>query len=1340
MKKAGFVVGIGASAGGLDALKAFFDSMPGHTGMAFIIVQHLSPNFKSLMDELLGKHTQMKIVTAENDMEIEADHIYLNTRDKQLACSGSRLVLLDKDPSKKLNLPIDLFFHSLGSEFKEKAIAIILSGTGTDGSRGIKTIKEQGGTIMVQYPESAQFDGMPKAAIDTKFAEYILPPAELAKKVIQINFTASQVETEQIVEKEIDTFRDILDEIYKHTLIDFKKYKQNMLARRLAKRMELNNFASIKDYYIYLSDHSSEKELLAKDFLIGVTNFFRDTEAFELLKKNAFPILFRDKSNMPLRIWTPACSTGEEAYSIAITLEEYISETGSDIDYKIFATDIDYQAIERASKGIYNTNALSEVSHDILNKYFFKQNDNYHVAKFLREKIVFSRHNLIKDPALIRMDLISCRNFLIYLKQEMQKKVLSSFHYSLNKNGILFLGSSETLGDLQENFDTIDSKWRIYQNISSSKGFISSGSYVEHGEKESEFIPLSNSLMSKTSDYNENFFNSFLAEKFSPACIFIDSNYNILFSTTDLFRYVHLPIGRFSENILKMVNQKFAALLRNGIRRASEDNKKIVFEGFILETKEGIFELTVKFTPLDKPLHLKKIYLIELIENKTSEKEKAEYKSFEPDRMTKQHIEDLENELKTSRTEMQNLIEELETSNEELQSSNEELIASNEELQSTNEELQSVNEELYSVNSELQLKNKELEELNDDMNNLLESTDIAVLFVDTNLNIRKFTPALKRIFNLNSSDIGRPIENFAANFVNITTREMIIDIRKVMSSLQMMRLEVETEDGSIFYQNLRPFITQTKKIGGVISTFIDITEVKNQEKKMKLANERLEAAMFTSDLAWWEMDAQTGRVIFNPNKVTMLGYSLKEFENAHYTHFTNLLHPEDYEKAMQAMRDHLEGKRATYEIEYRIKCKSGDYFWFYDRGSIVERDREGKPLRLTGIVLNITDRKKTEEALFKAKEKAEHSNLYKTNFLANICHEIRTPLSGIIGFSELLKESLLSEKERISYLDTINSSSLDLLKLTEDLVDLSRLETGMINISEEDINLILTLKELKLLFEREKVARKKTNVDIKLSIPEGSEPFFIKADQLRLKQVFINLLFNAFKFTRDGFIEFGFLLKDNNIEFFVRDTGTGISKEKQEQIFKRFEQADKSISTVYGGMGLGLSITKDIVEIQNGKIWVNSEAGHGSTFYFTLPYKKGENVAEPIRPESGQFDFKGKTIILVEDDEINAHYVQEVLKKAHGVIYHSANINGALDLFKNHPETSAIITDMHIENSTGYDLLARVREINKNIIVIAHTASIIDQDVKKYLRDGFTDLIIKPATPNLILTTLGKYI
>ena len=834
------VIGIGASAGGLDAIQHLFDNIPPDTDNAFVIIQHLSPDFKSLMPELLAKHTEMPIFTTEDKQKILPNCIYLNQSTRNLHIKGDTLYLLDKGPKSNVNLPIDIFFHTLGEEFKENSIGIILSGTGSDGSRGIKSIKEAGGLLFVQSPDTAQFDGMPNASIATRLIDFILPASKIGEAVSKYSSTElnSLLSSPDASISYDEIFSKILMEIQKYSGLDLKQYKDNTLHRRLEKRLNINNVDTLNEYLSILETSENEKKFLYQDFLIGVTSFFRDKEAFDFLKSDVLPSLCDPESHInPIRVWIPGCSTGEEAYSIAIIIDEYITSHNIDLQFKIFATDINEANLQRANQGLFHINSSEEIDEQSLKKYFIKTGDQIQIVKHIRDKIVFSSHNILNDPPFIRMDLICCRNLLIYLENEAQRKVIGHILFSLNKDGFLFLGNSETVGKYENDLEVLSSKWKIFKNISNTHNRPADLSteiktdtiFKYKGIKDYPIVPKRESEIQ---------YYKYISDKYSPSLIFIDKDFNILFLKGNVGEKLSPREGLFQQNIIQLVEPSLASVIRNGVRRAKTEQKPILIKDVLIQTRGSeivtnlTFELTNQFG-VDRD-----IYIIEYGEDRKITEEAIEIQNINLSDTAAQRIEDLEYELRIKNEELRNVIEELETANEELQSANEELMASNEELQSTNEELQSVNEELFTVNTELQEKNKELADVNDVINNLINATDIATLFLDKELKIKKFTNSLKRNLALEPSDIGRSISSFSFNFSHTISQIIIGESERCLETKRPFEKQITDKDESSFLLRINPFFNHYDTIDGVVITLVDVTELMSTREELRLMEDK----------------------------------------------------------------------------------------------------------------------------------------------------------------------------------------------------------------------------------------------------------------------------------------------------------------------------------------------------------------------------------------------------------------------------------------------------------------------------------------------------------------------
>jgi two-component system CheB/CheR fusion protein len=837
-----FLVAIGASAGGLEAIHEFFDNLSGDTGLSFVIIQHLSPDYKSLLVELVGKHTQMGVYEAEDGMPIEKNSVYVIPNKKLLTVRKGKLQLLEKSAVKGPNTAIDSFLYTLAEEKGKQAIAIILSGTGTDGTKGIEKIKQAGGMVMVQDPVTAKFDGMPNSAIGSENVDFILPPELMPAEIyeyVKIKLPGDPKDTEF----EDHLLADIFALVHHSTGWDFNFYKKPTIFRRIQKRMITGGFKKVEDYVQHLHNNADECRELSNDFLIGVTKFFRDKAAYEVLEKEVFPELFKTKANGDfVKVWVSACSTGEEAYSLAILLDVFLNKINKIVNVKIFATDIDPRAIEVAGKGIYSLQIENDIEPQILNKYFTREGNNYVVIPSIRKQIVFAAHNLLKDPPFIKSDLISCRNMLIYMDASLQKKVLSNFHFSLNTRGFLFLGSSETAGNLKNEMEEISSRWKIYQkvatgnngksNYSYSGGYPANAVTAEKGQKKTAKKVVNKSLADS--------FKEALSDDFGFAGIYLDSNYEIKEAVGNFRKYLFLPDKLVSLNVLKMVPRDVSALLGASLRQSLKEGKKVALRNvrFTEDDKKKCINILIK-----PPTEESQFYLLVLGEGD----EKTDgLNTIHP--IPDSHSDDnylvvseLEAELKETRLNLQTAIEELETTNEELQSSNEELLSSNEELQSSNEELQSLNEELHTLNTEHQVKIRELIELNNDLDNYFRTTDLGQIFLDEKLCIRKFNTAATRMINVIETDVGRPINHISTN---IRHENLLADIQAVVRAKQMIEKEIVLSNGTNCLLRITPYLMPDKRPNGVVITFIDISALKDLDNIIKgVFNSNLSAIM-----------------------------------------------------------------------------------------------------------------------------------------------------------------------------------------------------------------------------------------------------------------------------------------------------------------------------------------------------------------------------------------------------------------------------------------------------------------------------------------------------------------
>jgi two-component system CheB/CheR fusion protein len=845
------IVGMGASAGGLKAFEQFFSKVPPDCGMAFVLIPHLDPGHVSMLPELLKKYTRMPVIQVKDSTQVEPNTIYVIPPNKKMAIMHGTLLLTDVTEPRGLRLPIDTFFRSLAEDQGSNAIAVVLSGTGTDGTLGLRAIKENGGLAIAQDAASAEYDGMPRSALQTGLLDYVLPPDKIGEllakrprmlRPIDIGTPTPTAE-----------FSDVLTKIFRllraKTGHDFSVYKKPTVIRRLDRRMSIHDIESPAQYLHFLEQSPEELSLLHRDLLISVTHFFRDPEAFEALRAVLEPMLAA-RSTDSFRIWVPGCATGEEVYSIAIILRECMDSLKKHLNVQIFGTDVDSDAVAKARAAIYPPNIVSDITPERLTRFFTvsKANNGYTIIKEIREMALFSIQDLLKDPPFTRLDLVSCRNVLIYLDSASQQRVLRLFHYALRRDGILFLGSSETATESFGLFEEVNKKWKIFRRrqLDYAEGelpFPVELSRVEPWEAVPR-VPAKEVREPQVARIAERL----LLDRYAPACVLVDRSSCILYTHGPTRRYFELPEGAPSLNVLEMargsLKSALATLLdKNGVskkRTSSLEGVQVRIDGSYQRLnlratrhradREGGELTLITFEPV-APIKLKGT-------------QKAPLASRDRGRVAQleRELRDARQRLQTTIDEMQSSNEELKSYNEEVQSVNEELQSANEELESSKEELQSLNEELATVNAELQRKLEELSGANDDMKNLLDSTKIATLFLDSQLQIKRFTPEVARIINLIPTDVGRPLSHFKTA---LQDENLAQDAQEVLDTLLPKEREIGSTEGQWYLKRVNPYRTTGNVIDGVVITFTDITQRKQSESKVEAARNFAESIVET---------------------------------------------------------------------------------------------------------------------------------------------------------------------------------------------------------------------------------------------------------------------------------------------------------------------------------------------------------------------------------------------------------------------------------------------------------------------------------------------------------------
>ncbi|MGB9133731.1 MAG: chemotaxis protein CheB [Methanosarcina sp.] len=892
------IVGIGASAGGLAAFESFFSAIPDDTQLdiAFVLVQHLDPNHKSILTDLIKRYTQMPVYEVKNGMVVKPGCIYVIPPNHDMVLEYGTLQLTEPAEPRGHRLPIDIFFRSLAQSKQELAIGIVLSGTGSDGTLGVRAIKAEGGVLMAQIVESSEYDGMPRSAIATGLVDYILKPEEMPAQIIAYVTQTFGKKTRGAPKAE-GAMKKIFNLLRTQTHHDFSQYKQNTINRRIERRMTIQNIKSMDEYVRNLEQKPIEVEALFRDLLIGVTNFFRNPETFEALQEKVIPHLFTDKrSDSVIRVWVPACSTGEEAYSIAILLQEQMEMVKQIFKVQIFATDIDSRAIVQARNGIYPASISLDISPERLERFFSKDSSgNYRIQKSIRDMIVFSEQDIIKDPPFSKLDLLSCRNMLIYMEGVLQKKLIPLFHYALSSGGFLFLGPSETLGEFDNLFETLDRKSKLYRKKDVSSRIPPIRMFPHQLESRETSKPPGNALIESKPQLRELTEQTML-QYYAPVSVLVNQRGDILYLHGRTGMYLEPAPGEAGLNILKMAREGLRQELATDLYKATINKEPVFHPGLRVKTNGDFTTVNLALRPVaigpDAAVG-QSLFLVTFEEPLESEEQSKNVKaaiSIDTNEGTcesgievdvrilelKRELQIKEEHIKASNEELETSNEELKSSNEEMQSINEELQSTNEELETSKEELQSVNEELTTVNTELQNKVVDLSQAINDMNNLLSGTGIGTIFVDHQLRILRFTPQVTQVINLIPTDVGRPVGHIVSNLLGYD--RLVEDIKEVLDTLTPKDIEVQTLKDTWYLLRIRPYRTLENVIMGAVITFTDITEMRRARDILKEseAMRRLAVVVLDASDAITLQDMEGHILAWNPKAKKMYGWSEAE--------------------------------------------------------------------------------------------------------------------------------------------------------------------------------------------------------------------------------------------------------------------------------------------------------------------------------------------------------------------------------------------------------------------------------------------------------------------------------
>jgi two-component system CheB/CheR fusion protein len=1330
------VVGIGASAGGLEAAKELLSALPADTGMAFMLVLHLPAHHESMLSEILARVSRLPVNEVRNGVEIARDHVYVLPAGSDLEIENGHLTLRDRAIDQSHYRPIDHYFHTLAACQGEKAIGVILSGTGSDGTLGIQEIKAAGGITFAQ-DNTAQQTSMPRSAIVTGAVDFILSPRDIAAELRRIG-SHPLVAAEPLEEREPADLEPIL-EILRHTAgVDFAHYKRNTLYRRIARRVVLHKLEGIADYVRFLQSNPGESEALYQDILINVTSFFRNPEAFEALKSDVFPRLTHNRSRHdPVRIWTLGCSTGEEAYSLAMAFAEFTESTGHPLPLQIFATDLNGVSIDKARTGVYSRSAVQDVSSERLRRFFVEVDGNYRISKTIRDACVFARHNVLSDPPFSRVDLVSCRNMLIYLGAEIQQKVIPILHYALRPDGCLWLGTSETIGSYRELFDLQNTRYKIYIKKSVPGELpVNVMTHPANLVRVAGAEGLSERPGGAADSQKE--IDRLLISRYAPPSVLIRGDLEILQYRGNTAPYLAPAPGKASLNLLKMLREDLVLGVRSALKRAKADEMPTRQEGLRLDVNGEERAVNVEVIPVKPPgVQRADVFMIvfdDVTESRAvTRKLKSDQAVKDTDAST-QEIARLKQELTATREYLQSVIEQQEAANEELQSANEEVQSANEELQSINEELetskeeiQSSNEELATVNDELQARNSELAQTNNDLINLLSSVQVAIVMLGPNMRIRRFTPMAEKLLNLIPTDIGRPVSDIK---VNLDVPDLDAMLAEVIDTMAAREREVKDREGRWYLMRIRPYRTLENKIDGAVIVLIDVHTIKRNEELLRQQTELLNQAH--EPIIMWEIDG----AITYWNKAAEDTYGFTR-EQALGRKCHELLHtspPFDSFSSELERERHWSGEL--------IQMRRDGQKIIVDSRMVMVQEPKGNKL-VVEASRPITVRKESDQILRRLADDLVSADRHKDEFLAMLAHELRNPLAPLRTAVSLLQAPEASERDKQRVLGIMDRQINNMTRLIDDLLDVSRITLSQIELRAERVDVVaLVLRAV----EQSESYFKPRDRSLQLILP--TQPVYVAGDPVRLEQVIGNLLHNASKYTDKGGNVWLTVEQcpgaqnataQREVVISVKDDGVGIEPDKLGHVFDLFMRATRSIDQKYGGLGVGLTLVRRLVEMHHGTVEARSEGpGKGSEFIIRLPaLALAAETAAAATAQARPRDDTPRRVLVVDDSVDHAETLAIALRARRHEVQVADNGARALEIAAAFAPQIALI-DIGMPEMDGYELARRLRHkmSGERVKLIALTGFGQESAKQRAREAGFDAYLVKPVEIERVVEAL----
>ena len=1426
------IVGVGASAGGLEAFTELLKHLPPDTGMGFVLVQHLDPQHESTLPQLLARATTLAVSVVSDKMRVAPNHVYVIPPNASLTIARGILRLAPRPPKRTPARSIDVFLESLAADQRECAIGVILSGTASDGTIGLEAIKAEGGITFAQ-DESARYDSMPRSAVTAGCVDFVLSPENIAYELARIAkhpYVAGQSESGASEEDRAfaaaheddatplppgghgtpDTgvvaaraeavrapaaagphandFKKILLLLRNHSGVDFSLYKSSTIQRRIARRMVLVKQTGLDRYARFLRDNKKELDALYTDVLISVTSFFRSPEAFDVLRRKVFPKLLQQRGDDPVRVWVLGCSTGQEAYSIAMAFTEAVERAPQMRKLQVFATDLNDVLLDKARHGLYGRSLAEDIEPERLRRFFVEEEGGYRVVKALREMVVFARQNVIVDPPFSRMDLVSCRNLLIYLEPSLQKKIIPVFHYALKPNGFLFLGSSESVGTYTDLFESVDKKHKIFSKKAAATPALRLPVPTARGERPTGPTAI---LAAARPGAQDDARGELIAQReadriainqFVPPSVLIDGQLQILQFRGPTGAYLKPPTGKASFDVLKMAREGLMLPLRAAINSARKHNQTARKQNVRVEQNGGSRVVDLEVIPLKNLRERCFLIVFQEVGKTKRDAEDAEAagdtrkKTRSASREDAHRIAELESTLTETRDYLQSIQEEHEAGHEELQASNEEVQSANEELQSINEELEtskeeleSANEELATINEEMASRNAELGRANSDLVNLQTSTRLAVLLLRRDLTIRSFSAQAEKQFHLLASDIGRRIATLRHNLVfarhgdtpgearpesearptNERRRSRASGgsestspapdlerfIAEVIDSVREREREVRDESGHWFLLRVRPYLTLDNKVDGAVVVLIDIDELKRHAQAIADARDYAEGIVRTVRDPLVILDAElrvhtaneTFYDTFEISASDARGRLIYELGNRQW----------DIPDLRRLLHDVLPQKTVFNDFEV-----THDFPTIGRRTMLLNARKlssaHGEPDRILLGITDVTEQKETANALQRLSTDLIEADRRKNEFLAMLAHELRNPLAPIRNALDLKRrQTMRAGATADPAIDMIDRQVVQLVRLVDDLLDVSRITRGRIELRREAIELTAVVARAV-----EVVRPLSDAMGHELTINMPPQPIYLYADDIRLTQIIGNLLTNASKFTNEGgHIELLMELDGRDVVIRVRDNGIGIDPGELTRVFDLFMQGDMSATRSAAGLGIGLSLVRQLVELHGGTVEAHSEGvGHGSEFIVRLPtIKEAPLLAEDDRiSEIRATSMVGR--LLIVDDNRDATNGLATLLASEGLEIRTAHDGlEALKVAESF-RPDVIVMDIGLPNLTGYEVARRIRgqPWGKDIVLIALTGWGQAESRNKSREAGFNHHLVKPVETESLARLLSE--